>query len=262
MAKKNSKFYKTAFWVVLLIVIILAISLARLMYDYAKGEETDNATAVDIDNLNLTDSDDGSGDTGSDIFVDLPELGAEDGDVEHEVTVQPVEEIDDTLQVVVLTEGETLSFPNIEAEDPDGDELFFTYSEPLDENGEWHTQEGDAGNYEVAITVSDGELKAIEKILVIVEQLNAAPVIDVSDVITVKEGDLVEIDAEVFDPDGDNVDISYSGWMDESTRLTTFDDAGEYTVTITASDGSKSTTAEVLVVVENVNRPPVFKSVI
>ena len=62
----------------------------------------------------------------------------------------------------------------------------------------------------------------------------------------------------VSDADGDNFTISYSGWMTSSEYTTTYDDAGSYTVVITASDALGSSSMSVDITVENVNRPPVI----
>ena len=42
------------------------------------------------------------------------------------------------------------------ATDPDGDPIKYTFTSPLNENGEWLTKEGDAGEYEVILTAIDG----------------------------------------------------------------------------------------------------------
>ncbi|NQU98524.1 hypothetical protein HQ533_03585, partial [Candidatus Woesearchaeota archaeon] len=47
--------------------------------------------------------------------------------------------------------------------------------------------------------------------------------------------------------------------FDTETYLTTFEDAGEYTVNVTVSDDELSTTQTVDIVVNDMNRPPVFK---
>jgi len=46
--------------------------------------------------------------------------------------------------------------------------------------------------------------------------------------------------------------------MAEASYQTTYDDAGEYVVTVTVSDGFYDISQEVTVTVNDVNRPPVF----
>src|SRR3989338_1529629 len=57
------------------------------------------------------------------------------------------------------------------AADPDKeDQLSYTFTPPLDENGKWQTNYGDAGTYNVTVTVSDGELSSSEQVLLTVEK--------------------------------------------------------------------------------------------
>jgi len=161
------------------------------------------------------------------------------------------------LSDVAVKEGEKASI-TATAADPDKDEVEITYSEPLDKDGEWQTEEGDAGKYRVTITASDGELSSQKSIFVIVESLNKAPVFEEMGTITVDEGDTVTLEPEATDPEGEEVTITYSGWMSSSEYTTTNDDAGEYVVTITASDGINEATIDVEITVNDVNRPPEF----
>lgn len=85
---------------------------------------------------------------------------------------------------------------------------------------------------------------------------NFPPLILFADDIVVQEGEHVDINALIFDIDGDPITVSYSGWMNERSYTTTFDDAGIHTVTVTASDAYGSSSEEVVVEVINVNRPP------
>ena len=69
--------------------------------------------------------------------------------------------------VIVVQETELVSLQT-EAEDPDQDQLAFTFTSPLDEKGDWQTAYGDAGQYNITITVSDGSKVVSEEILVII----------------------------------------------------------------------------------------------
>ncbi|MBU0460768.1 MAG: PKD domain-containing protein [Nanoarchaeota archaeon] len=73
----------------------------------------------------------------------------------------------------------------------------------------------------------------------------------------VQETDLVKINAKAVDPDKDDVTYRYSSPLNENgTWQTGYDDAGEYPLKITASDGLKETDEEILLVVKNKNQPP------
>jgi len=157
--------------------------------------------------------------------------------------------------------GKLVSFPNLQAVDPDGDSIVYTFSEPLDDQGEWQTEEGDEGEYIVTITASDGTSSVDQQVAIIVQPSNFAPTIEIEDTVTVKEGELFALTANITDEDGDEVSVSYEGWQTELPYEVSFDDAGIYSITIIASDGKKEARKDVTVIVENVNQPPTIKSI-
>lgn len=159
------------------------------------------------------------------------------------------------LTKITVKEGELVVLKP-ETEDPDADAILYTFSEPLDKDGRWQTKKGDAGNYEITITASDGELTDTQKILLVVESVNKPPVLKQIADITVNEGETVSFEPVATDPDGDKVTITYSGWMTEASYTTNYDDAGTHIVTVTASDGKESASQDVIVTVNDINRPP------
>ena len=165
------------------------------------------------------------------------------------------------LTTITVNEGELVVLKP-ESEDPDADTILYTFSEPLNKDGRWQTKKGDAGNYEITITASDGELTDTQKILLVVESVNKPPVLKQIADITVNEGETVSFKPVATDPDGDKITITYSGWMTEASYTTNYDDAGTHIVTVTASDGKESTSQDVTVIVNNVNRPPRIVNII
>ncbi|RLE44319.1 hypothetical protein DRJ22_06045 [Candidatus Woesearchaeota archaeon] len=168
----------------------------------------------------------------------------------------PKPQTDENIPKKTVTEGELISFSSLKAVDPDGDPIEYSFTAPLNSKGEWLTKEGDAGEYRVTITASDGENTVSQDVLIIVKPKNRPPVINIADTVSVKEGETVRLDPKITDLDGDKVDVSYSGWMDKSTKVTGFDDAGSYKVVISASDGKVTSEKEVIVNVLNTNRKP------
>lgn len=159
---------------------------------------------------------------------------------------------------VVIKEGDKMTVKPL-ASDPDRDKLSFSFSTPLDAVGAWQTKVGDAGTYNLNVTVSDGELSDVAEFKVTVQSVNRPPVLIVKELdVSVDEGDIVSLHAESTDADGDSVRISYSGWMTSDTYKTTFEDSGVHTVTVTATDGINKVSKDVQVTVRNVNRAPVF----
>jgi len=172
----------------------------------------------------------------------------------------PVEEVPEGIPVKRFVEGELVEL-SVKAVDPDNDQLTVMYSKPLDENGRWQTEIGDAGQYRVNISVSDGKTVVSKEVLLIIEPKNKPPVIEIPDEITVKEGETVKLEPVITDPDNDEVTVTYTGWMDSPTYTTGYEDAGSYIVTIIASDGLNSVAKDVKVNVINVNRAPVIAQI-
>jgi|GEM_PF-1688784 len=166
----------------------------------------------------------------------------------------------DVPQEVVVAEGETARI-SAKVSDPDGDDVSVTFASPFSTAGDWKTRKGDAGTRDVKVTASDGVKTVTKTVKVIVTRVNSAPKIaGVADV-TVYEGETIRLDPSVTDVDGDDVDVTVSGWMDGPVYTTTYDDAGEYDVRVTASDGVEEDSVDVHVTVLNRNRPPVITKI-
>lgn len=148
------------------------------------------------------------------------------------------------------------------AKDADEDDIAYTFSEPLDENGRWQTDYGDAGEYLITVTASDGKLETTRKVLLVVERVNVAPKItDVPDNIEVEEGDILVLTPTATDPNGDDVELSISDPVGEDGEWNLgYQDAGDYTVEITATDGELETVKKVLVSVKKKNVAPVIEN--
>ncbi|MBR9699769.1 hypothetical protein GOV09_04905 [Candidatus Woesearchaeota archaeon] len=277
-------------------------------------------------------------------------------DLEEEEFMEELEEevMEFPGEIVIIVEETELVNLQPVAVDPDQDTLIFTYSNPLNDNGLWQTTYGDAGEYTITITASDGELTSSKDALLLVNKREEAPTIGfqapegmeqsmlestdlefevtasdlnsdpldfewkfdgvvVSDTdsfaytadfnsagshtvklevtdgtsvvtllwsvtvvnvdrppalklipdITIKETDTVVITPEASDPDGDEIVFAISDPIgDSGVWETTYDDAGIYTVEITASDGEMEDSQEVKVTVINVNRAPVIEDIV
>ena len=80
---------------------------------------------------------------------------------------------------------------------------------------------------------------------------------------TVQETEEISLEINATDPDNDNLIFGFTNPFDErGVWKTTYDDAGEYTILVTVSDGVDSDVQEVKVTVENVNRPPLIDSIV
>ena len=160
------------------------------------------------------------------------------------------------IPIKEVMEGELVSFPNLKAVDPDGDKITYTFTPPLNSKGQWQTKEGDAGDKLVTITASDGTNTVSQQVLIRIKPKNKPPVIELKEPIEGTEGQTITLAPNVIDPDGDIVTVTYSGWMNTSTKQLTFDDSGLHKVIITATDGKTTITKEAIISVKNANRAP------
>jgi hypothetical protein len=162
---------------------------------------------------------------------------------------------------ITVVEGQKLVL-NLKATDPDDDVLVWKYETPILADGTWQTKIGDAGEYTIKATVSDGYVSESTTFKVKVLKLNHPPTLEIAKEMTVNEGDTIKLAPKVSDEDGDSVTVSYSGWMSSDTYTTNFEDAGRHQVVVTASDGKTVESAVVWVTVNNVNRAPVISGLI
>lgn len=205
------------------------------------GEPTLSISGDELDDTSVLDS--------STSFDDVDSV-----DTDMNITEPSLDDSD--IPIKRVREGDLVKFNNLKATDADGDTLTFTFVNPLNSDGEWQTKRGDAGEYKTTITVTDDKSSATQDILIIVESVNKAPVLTVSEIITVNEGDVVNINPQATDANGDDVTISLSGWITEDKKETDSEDIGEHTVIITANDGFSTTTKEITIIVKDVNYGP------
>lgn len=163
--------------------------------------------------------------------------------------------IEEDLPTLTVTEGDLVKL-NVKATDPDGDQLTYTFTAPLNSEGKWQTRIGDAGVSYPEITVSDGKTSIVKKIKLVVEPKNNKPVLQFIPNIETSEGETVTLNPKASDADGDRLTYTYSGWMSSNTKQTGYNDAGTHNVVVSVSDGISIVSQEVTVTVKDVNRPP------
>ncbi|MCP4079863.1 MAG: PASTA domain-containing protein, partial [Planctomycetaceae bacterium] len=162
---------------------------------------------------------------------------------------------------VTIFEGETGTIA-ISASDPNNDTLVLTaaslpgfaqFADNANGTGTVSLAPGysDAGAYIFSLTVTDGELSHTIDVNLGVSNTNRAPVITAGGPYTIEEASLLEVEITATDPDGDALTLTAESLNDE---LMNFDDNGDntaaltffpgmfhegnYTVNVTASDGS------------------------
>ncbi len=158
-------------------------------------------------------------------------------------------------------EGDLVSFDPMGV-DPDGDVITYTFSKPLDKNGEWQTEIGNAGTYQVTITASDGKEETEKKVILLILSANRAPTIEGLEDSIVQEGDFVVLNPKIFDYNGDELTVTYSKPFNENgVWQTGYQDSGTYIVQVVVSDGQTTVEQQITVVVENTNRAPVVDDI-
>lgn len=143
--------------------------------------------------------------------------------------------------------------------DPDNDIVAVNYLLPLSSNGEWTPQASDIGTHFATVTATDGRLNTSATFKITVKPANRLPIIWVqNDTIVIKEGEKALINYTVWDPDGDKINVTFKGYMADGSIQAGYDDAGTHSTFIIASDGEAVARKEVITIVLDVNRPPVF----
>ncbi len=183
--------------------------------------------------------------------VVLPEITKE----KAEVTEEKKEELSGDLQTITVDENEAVKLKVI-VRDPDGDNVSYRFSSPLNEKGEWKTNYGDAGEYVITITASDGKLTSKENVKIVVNRVNVPPVIEGVKNLRVKEGEEVAFKPEVSDPNKDKVTMTVSEPLTSGRWKTDHTSAGEYEIKIVASDGELDTERSFFLEVTDVNVLP------
>ncbi len=184
---------------------------------------------------------------------------AEDFTVEEEVILpdlqEPAQASDEEMQVIEVNEDEMVRL-NVKINDPDQDSVEYSFTSPLNKLGQWKTNYGDAGEYVVTLSASDGQLTTEKKIKILVKRVNVPPVINGVTDLRVKEGETVSFKPVINDPNKDSVTVTISEPLKSGTFETDHASAGEYQIVVTASDGELETEKTFTLVVDDVNKLP------
>jgi len=195
---------------------------------------------------------------------DSEEITITVGDVNRPPVLEPIgnQQVDENTLLVFTTT----------ASDPDNDVLSFQATNiptglTFTDNGDgtatvsWTPDCTQAGTYpDITIEVDDGDLSDSETIQITVMNINGPPYF--TGTIPDIEGDenttlVIDPAPYVEDPDGEQLNFSYSDYFDDQGRwITTYNDAGIYTVTATITDGIDTIEQAIQVTVNDINRPP------
>src|SRR3989344_1690235 len=157
---------------------------------------------------------------------------------------------------IEVDEGELVKL-NLNANDPDGDDLTYICKEPLDENCEWQTGFNDAGTYNVDVIASDGESESTSVVEIVVNNVNRKLDLGATNFYEVTETETFSLELFKLDDDGDEIIYDISEPVgDDGIWETGFNDAGEYDITIKANDGKDITEKTIKLKVNEKDRAP------
>lgn len=119
-----------------------------------------------------------------------------------------------------------------------------------------------AGEHNLSLVVSDGELQEMRTWKITVDNVNRAPALALLP-LTVREGEGINLSLPVTDEDGDPVTYSFASPLDEQGQWqTTYDDSGEYTIDVSASDGQLTADGGIEIIVLDVDRAPELETLL
>ncbi len=205
------------------------------------------------------------GNTSTDSQAD-PTKGSQAGDqkevqkVEQDVALPEMAKKsanNEEVQVIEVKENEMVKL-NVKVNDPDHDTVDYSFSAPLNKQGQWKTNYGDAGEYIVSLTASDGKLTTEKRMKIIVNRVNVPPQVSGVADLHLKEGEVANFKPVVSDPNGDKVTVTVSPPLQDGTFATDHTSAGDYQIKVVASDGELLTEKMFTLTVDDVNELPVL----
>ena len=175
------------------------------------------------------------------------------------------------IKILTVNETEMVSLKPM-AWDEDADELSYSFTEPLDENGLWQTDYGDAGDYKITVTASDGQSNTSEDVLLVVKKKNIGPTIDLFSPeefeLSVDEGKGMDFSVEASDLNKDVLD--YMWQIDEKTVSegqvykynADYWDEGAHEIRVMVSDGEVMEVKEWVINVNDVDRKTLLDNIV
>lgn len=196
----------------------------------------------------------------------LVTITASDGELEtvqealilvYEANKIPVLECGELIRVY---EGDVAKL-NCNAYDPDDEALIITYEGWFDSNSRETTYD-DAGTYTAQISVSDGENHAFAEVVIEVIDVNRAPIISGLNDILATETEVIVVNPDVVDLDGDAITVEFSEPLNSEGIFRTKDgDSGTYVITVTATDGKETVKETATLTVDDINTAPIVERI-
>ena len=150
-------------------------------------------------------------------------------------------------------------------QDLDGDSVSTALDSPIPVDGSETLTYEQSGTYPVTIAASDGIAEVEETIYVTVHNTNRAPSSNAPESVSGREGDELQVSMTPTDPDNENsvsndnneLTITYGAPLDEDGTFTPdYDVTAPILTSVTVSDGEFGETQQVMLNIQNTNRPP------
>ena len=259
--------FKTRFLAILLIISMFLLSSCEVYQTLYGTAPTGQATAPPV-NLSMEEPKPMEAPK-ENATEPAPEMEKETPADEVKEEAEPMVQKSTEKPVVIVVQETELVSLSPKAEDPDKESnLAFTFTSPLSEKGEWQTNYGDAGEYTVTVTVSDGESTTARDVLVIVNKKEETPTIEsaspIESGLQIDETQGIEFSVQAADLNKDTLSYAWKldgndvGTANSYTYQSTYEDSGTHTIKAEVSDGLSSASKIWSVDVKNVNRKPVL----
>jgi hypothetical protein len=168
---------------------------------------------------------------------------------------------------ISLKETQTIDLKKL-VTDPDDDPLSFQFKKPFDNNGQWETNNNDAGNHITEFVVSDGEFNEKFRVGIEVINTNQAPKItdsfSESKIVNIEEDEIIEFYVEAVDNDHQELSFLWKldgeiiSEEDSDEYYFDYESSDEHLLEVYVSDGTLNQEESWTINVENVNRKPVL----
>ena len=177
-----------------------------------------------------------------------------------------------------VNENELIEF-FVYAIDPDDDPVIYTIDglptgstyNLVTHMFSWTPEYDQAGTYIINFVASDGSLSTTKTITIYVHNINRAPVLDAIPDQTTSEGTLLTVNVFALDPDEDILTFSLQGTVPAGMSINptsgriswtpNYEQAGDHTITVRASDYGLYDEKSFNIHVDNTNRAPVLSPI-
>ncbi|MBI4983577.1 hypothetical protein HZC32_02935, partial [Candidatus Woesearchaeota archaeon] len=124
------------------------------------------------------------------------------------------------LPPLTVKEGDKVGL-ELPTKDEDDDALTYTFvGAPFDTQGEWQTDYDDAGIYNVLVGAHNGQFTYWKETKLTVLDVDRTPSwVDLPGTININEGELLKLDLNTVDPDGDKVKVTIGGLPEGATFI-------------------------------------------